>query len=39
MCIRDSRVDKQMRQRVWWGDTDWNPELVLEDILSLVEEE
>ena len=32
-------VDKQMRQRVWWGDTDWNPELVLEDILSLVEEE
>jgi len=32
-------VDKQMSQRVWWGDTDWNPELVLEDILSLVEEE
>jgi cytochrome oxidase Cu insertion factor (SCO1/SenC/PrrC family) len=32
-------VDKQMNQRVWWGDTDWNPELVLEDILSLVEEE
>ena len=32
-------VDKQMKQRVWWGDTDWNPELVLEDILSLVEEE
>jgi len=28
-----------MEQRVWWGDTDWNPELVLEDILSLVEEE
>ncbi len=32
-------VDKNMEQRVWWGDTDWNPELVLEDILSLVEEE
>ena len=32
-------VDKNMNQRVWWGDTDWNPELVLEDILSLVEEE
>ena len=32
-------VDKEMNQRVWWGDTDWNPELVLEDILSLVEEE
>ena len=32
-------VDKDMNQRVWWGDTDWNPELVLEDILSLVEEE
>ena len=31
-------VDKQMRQRVWWGDTDWNPELVLEDILALVAE-
>jgi len=29
-------VDKQMRQRVWWGDTDWNPELVLEDIEYLV---
>ena len=32
-------VDKNMEQRVWWGDTDWNPELVLEDILSLVEKE
>ena len=32
-------VVKNMEQRVWWGDTDWNPELVLEDILSLVEEE
>jgi len=32
-------VDKQMMQRVWWGDTDWNPELVLEDIKSLIEEE
>ncbi len=31
-------VDKQMRQRVWWGDTDWNPELVLEDIEYLVAE-
>ena len=32
-------VDKNMEQRVWWADTDWTPELVLEDILSLVEEE
>ena len=32
-------VDKEMRQRVWWGDTDWNPEWVLEDIKSLIEEE
>ena len=32
-------VDKNMEQRVWWADTDWNPELVLEDILSLVGEE
>jgi cytochrome oxidase Cu insertion factor (SCO1/SenC/PrrC family) len=32
-------VDKQMNQRVWWGDTDWNPELVLEDIIHLIEEE
>ena len=31
-------VDKQMRQRVWWGDTDWNPELVLDDIEYLVAE-
>lgn len=31
-------VDKQMRQRVWWGDTDWNPELVLGDIEYLVAE-
>ncbi len=32
-------VDKEMKQRVWWGDTDWNPELVLEDIMHLIEEE
>jgi len=32
-------VDKQMQQRVWWGDTDWNPELVLEDIKSLIAEQ
>jgi protein SCO1/2 len=31
-------VDKQMNQRVWWGDTDWNAELVLEDIKLLLEE-
>jgi len=31
-------VDKQMRQRVWWGDADWIPELVLEDIYKLLEE-
>ena len=31
-------VDKQMNQRVWWGDMDWNVELALEDIMLLVEE-
>jgi len=31
-------VDKQMRQRIWWADTEWNPELVLEDIRYLIEE-
>ena len=31
-------VDKQMQQRVWWGDADWIPELVLEDIYLLLEE-
>ena len=31
-------VDKQMRQRVWGGDTDWNAEMVLEDIYLLLEE-
>jgi hypothetical protein len=28
-----------MNQRVWWGDTDWNAELVLEDIKLLLEEQ
>ena len=31
-------VDKEMNQRVWWGDTDWNAELVLEDIKLLLAE-
>ena len=31
-------VDKDFNQRVWWGDTDWNAEMVLEDILYLLEE-
>ena len=31
-------VDKNMNQRVWWGDLDWNPELVLEDIEYLIDE-
>ncbi len=31
-------VDKNFNQRVWWGDTDWNAEMVLEDILYLLEE-
>ena len=31
-------IDKQMHQRVWWGDNDWNVELVLEDIYLLLEE-
>ena len=31
-------VDKQMKQRVWWGDEDWNAELVIEDIMTLLEE-
>ena len=31
-------VDKKMHQRVWWGDNDWVPELVIEDIMSLLTE-
>ena len=31
-------LDKQMNQRVWWGDNDWNAELVLEDIKLLLAE-
>lgn len=31
-------IDKHMNQRVWWGDTDWNAELVLEDIKLLLDE-
>ena len=32
-------LDKQLRQRVWWGDTDWNVELAIEDIKILISEE
>ena len=32
-------LDKQLRQRVWWGDTDWNVELAMEDIKILISEE
>jgi len=32
-------VDREMKQRVWWGDKDWVPELVVEDIMSLLREE
>ncbi len=31
-------VDKEMRQRVWWGDKDWVPDLVIEDIMILLQE-
>jgi len=31
-------VDKEMNQRVWWADTAWNAELVLEDIKLLLDE-
>lgn len=31
-------VDKNLNQRVWWADTDWNAEMVLEDIHTLLEE-
>ncbi|MGB1754483.1 MAG: hypothetical protein ACPHIQ_03010, partial [Candidatus Thalassarchaeaceae archaeon] len=31
-------VDKNFNQRVWWADTDWNAEMVLDDILYLLEE-
>ena len=31
-------VDKNLNQRVWWADTDWNAEMVLEDIRTLLEE-
>ncbi len=29
-------LDREGNQRVWWGDLDWVPELVLEDIRSLM---
>ena len=29
-------VDKNGYQRVWWGDLEWIPELVLEDIQALI---
>ncbi len=31
-------VDKSLNQRVWWADTDWNAEMVMEDIRVLLEE-
>ena len=31
-------VDKQMRQRAWWGDLGWVPELVLNDVHYLLNE-
>ena len=32
-------VDKAGFQRVWWGDNDWVPDLVLADVRSLLDEE
>ncbi len=32
-------LDGQMRQRVWWGDMDWNAEMVLADIDILLAEQ
>ena len=31
-------VDKNGNQRVWWGDTDWVPELALQDVRQLISE-
>ena len=31
-------VDHRGLQQVWWGDNDWFPELVLEDIRMLIAE-
>ncbi|MDP6326345.1 MAG: SCO family protein [Candidatus Thalassarchaeaceae archaeon] len=31
-------VDKDGFQRVWWGDTEWVPELALQDVKKLVED-
>ncbi len=31
-------LDKNLNQRVWWGDTAWVPELVLADIYELINE-
>ncbi len=31
-------VDKSMKQRVMWGDYDWIPELVVEDVQALLDE-
>ncbi|MBC8437952.1 MAG: SCO family protein, partial [Euryarchaeota archaeon] len=30
-------VDRDGHQRVWWGDTDWIPDLVLEDVRELID--
>jgi protein SCO1/2 len=29
-------VDREGKQRVWWGDLDWAPDLIIEDIKSLL---
>lgn len=31
-------VDKNGNQRVWWGDTEWVPELALQDVRQLLSE-
>ena len=31
-------IDRNMQQRVFWGDIDWNPDFVIEDIDELLAE-
>ena len=31
-------LDRDMQQRVFWGDIDWNPDFVIEDIKTLLAE-
>jgi len=31
-------LDRDMQQRVFWGDMDWNPDFVIKDVQTLLAE-